>query len=68
MTDHYDTIFPLPSEEERGLTKREHFAGLVLHALLSNSDVNPLYIKDKLIESALEITDLFIRELDESSP
>lgn len=55
-----------PNVWEKGLTKREHFAGLAMAAMLSNSNLNSGegYTADELMSLSAQAADALLKELE----
>ena len=64
------TVKPEYQFQEAGLTKREHFAGLAMQALLSNSSMGDSSLWDtpqewvkQMTETGVEMADALLKEL-----
>ena len=78
MSNSDECAFPVEESElvnfHKGLTKREHFAGLAMQALLSNSLMGDASMHEspeewvkQITESGVEFADALLKELDKGS-
>ena len=71
ISEYQGTINCLYNKPLTGLTKREHFAGLAMQALLSNSTMGdsdlwetPQEWVKQMTETGVEMADALLKELD----
>jgi len=51
-------------EHQRGLTKREYFAGLAMQGMLANPEVIKSISDEKIITYSLKYSDILLKELE----
>ena len=64
MKNSEKSIYPIERlENEKGLTKREYFAGLAMQGIVSNSKL--IYYKSESCKIAIELADELLKQLEQ---